>query len=97
MECELKGYLSYLILWIINKQKMNGAEIIRELENRRGSKPSCGTVYPSLKDLKNKELVKINENKQYSLTPKGKKELKEECQFFSNIFYDSEEMKKFCK
>ena len=95
MECELRGYLSYLILWILHKQKMNGAEIIRELENRRGSKPSCGTIYPSLKDLKNKELIGLDENKKYSLTSKGKKELKEECKFFCNIFHDAEEMRKF--
>lgn len=97
MECELKGYLSYLILWILNKENMNGAEIGRELEKRRGSKPSCGTIYPSLKDLKNKKLIEIDENKKYSLTSRGKKELKEECEFFCRMFHDADEMKKFSK
>ena len=52
--CEMKGYLTYLILWIIGKNSMNGAEIGRELEKRRGTKPSPGTIYPALKELKKK-------------------------------------------
>jgi len=50
--CDMKGYLSYLILWILSKEKMNGSEIARELEKRRGTKPSPGTIYPALKELK---------------------------------------------
>ena len=97
MECELKGYLSYLILWIINNESRNGAGISREIEKRRGTKPNPGTIYPLLKELKNKELVSVDEYKYYSLTLRGEKELKEECQFFCNIFYDAEKMFKFCK
>ena len=97
MECELRGYLSYLILWIINIKSMNGAEISREIEKRRGKKPNPGTIYPLLKELKNKELIAIDENKYYSLTSRGEKELKEECQFFCNIFYDAKKMFKFRK
>lgn len=97
MECELRGYLSYLILWIINKKSMNGAEISREIEKRRGTKPNPGTIYPLLKELKNKELVSVDKYKYYSLTPRGIKELEEECQFFCNIFYDAKEMFKFRK
>lgn len=95
--CEMKGFLTYLILWILGKDRMNGAEIGRELEKRRGTIPSPGTIYPALKDLKNKELIKVDENKYYSLTPDGEKELKIACKYFCNIFYDVEEMLKFCK
>ncbi len=95
--CEMKGYLTYLILWILGKKSMNGAEIGRELEKRRGTIPSPGTIYPALKDLKNKGLINVDENKNYTLTSEGKKELSIACKFFCNIFYDVEEMIKYCK
>jgi PadR family transcriptional regulator PadR len=95
--CEMKGYLTYLILWILGKNSMNGAEIGRELERRRGTKPSPGTIYPALKELKNKGLIDVDDNKNYSLTPKGEEELKSACKFFCKIFYDMEEMSDFCE
>ncbi|WP_431062122.1 PadR family transcriptional regulator [Methanobacterium sp.] len=95
--CEMKGYLTYLILWILGKKSMNGAEIGRELEKRRGTKPSPGTIYPALKELRNKGLIDVDENKYYSLTSKGEEELKSSCKFFCNIFYDIKEMSDFCE
>ena len=95
--CEMKGYLSYLILWILSKKDMNGAEIGRELEKRRGAKPSPGTIYPALKELKNTGLVSVDEHKTYSLTSEGKEKLKSSCKFFCNIFYDMKEMSDFCE
>lgn len=95
--CNMKGYLTYLILWILGKKSMNGAEIGRELEKRRGTKPSPGTIYPALKELKNKGLIEVDEKKYYSLTSKGRKELKSLCKFFCNIFYDIKEMHDFNK
>jgi len=89
----MKGYLSYLILWILNKKSMKGAEIGRELEKRRGSKPNPGTIYPALKELKNTGLIKVDEKKIYSLTPEGEEELKTACDFFCTIFYDMKDMK----
>ncbi len=93
----MKGYLKYLILWILGKNSMNGAEIGRELEKRRGTKPSPGTIYPALKELKNKGLVDVDKNKYYSLTPDGEKELKTSCKVFCKIFYDVDEMSDFCE
>ncbi|MBI5679725.1 MAG: PadR family transcriptional regulator [Methanobacterium sp.] len=93
----MKGYLTYLILWILGKKSMNGAEIGRELEKRRGTKPSPGTIYPALKELRNKGLIDVDENKYYSLTSKGEEELKSSCKFFCNIFYDIKEMSDFCE
>jgi PadR family transcriptional regulator len=95
--CEMKGYLSYLILWILNKKSMNGAQIARELEKRRGTKPSPGTIYPALKELKNSGLIKDDVEKFYSLTNKGDEELKSACKFFCQIFYDMKKMSDFCK
>ena len=95
--CDMKGYLSYLILWILSKEKMNGSEIARELEKRRGTKPSPGTIYPALKELKEDGLVSIDRDKAYSLTKKGEKELKSACAFFCKTFYDMKEMSDCCK
>ena len=95
--CEMKGYLSYLILWILSKKSMNGAEIGRELEKRRGVKPSPGTIYPALKELRNTGFIEVDENKIYSLTPEGREELKSACKFFCKIFYDMKEMSDFCE
>ncbi|VVB78880.1 Transcriptional regulator PadR-like family protein [uncultured archaeon] len=95
--CELKGYLSYLVLWIISKKNMTGAEISKELEKRRGTKPSPGTIYPVLKELKDKGLITCDGNKAYSLTYKGKTELKQSCSFFCKMFYDIKDMFDCCK
>jgi PadR family transcriptional regulator, regulatory protein PadR len=94
--CEMKGYLSYLILWILNKKSMNGAQIGRELEKRRGTKPSPGTIYPALKELKNTGLITNDSEKFYSLTNQGEEELKSACKFFCQIFYDMKKMSDFC-
>ena len=68
---EMKGFLSFLIMWFIYKKEMTGAEIAIELEKRKGNKPSPGTIYPALKDLKDKGLIKDDRDKKYSLTKKG--------------------------
>jgi len=95
--CDMKGFLSYLILWNLRKKSMTGAEIAKELEDRKGSKPSPGTIYPALKELKDKGLITSDHNKAYSLTKKGKKELKKACSTFCDIFYDMKDMFKCCK
>lgn len=88
----MKGHLSYLILWILNNNNMTGAEITKELTKRRGTRPSPGTVYPALKELKDKGLIISDKSKVYNLTPKGKKELKSACKIFCKMFYDIKDM-----
>ena len=94
--CDMKGFLSFLVLWIVSKENVKGCDISRELERRRGSKPSPGTIYPVLKELKEKGLIISDENKVYSLTEKGEKELVSALRYFTTIFYDTEEMLKCC-
>jgi len=96
-QCRMKGFLSFLILWIVNKKKMTGAEIAIELEKRKGHRPSPGTIYPVLKDLKEKGLLKINDDKRYSLTKQGKNELEVSINSFFDTFCDIDEMKSHCK
>lgn len=95
--CEMKGFLSYLILWNLGKRSMTGAELASELEKRKGSRPSPGTIYPALKELKAQGLIAADGGKAYSLTKKGKGELKAACGFFCGIFYDMNDMLRFCK
>ena len=90
----MKGFLSYLILWDLSKGKMNGAELAKDLKKRRGVKPSPGTLYPALKELKESGLIRADKDKYYSLTKKGEEELLLAGKFFCKIFYDMKEMAK---
>jgi DNA-binding PadR family transcriptional regulator len=95
--CRMKGFLSFLVLWLINKKTMTGAEIAIELEKRKGNRPSPGTIYPVLKELKEKGLLKIDENKRYSLTEVGKNELNNHIDIFFQTFNDIDEMRQHCQ
>jgi len=95
--CQMKGFLSFLILWLIGKESMTGSEIAEELEKRKGHRPSPGTIYPVLKDLKEKGLLKIDDSKRYSLTDQGKKELDLHLGTFFETFCDIDEMRSQCK
>lgn len=96
--CMMKGFLSFLILWLVNKnKKMTGTEISSELEKRKGHRPSPGTIYPVLKDLKDKGLLAVDKNKSYSLTKSGKQELQTNIDRFFETFFDVDEMRSHCK
>ena len=95
--CEMRGYLSFLILWILSRGSLNGAGISKELQKRRGTKPSPGTIYPALKDLSDRGLIELDKGRKYALTRKGRKELKSGCSSICRIFYDMEEIADCCK
>ena len=92
----MKGFLSYLILWNLNKKNMTGTELAKDFEERKGTKPNPGTIYPALKELKERGLIRSDKNKRYSLTARGKKELNTACKLFCKIFFDMNDMKKKC-
>jgi PadR family transcriptional regulator PadR len=94
--CRSKGFLSFLILWLVSRESMTGAEIALELEKRKGKKPSPGTIYPVLKNMKESKLLSIDEHKRYTLTEKGKKSLEAHLDAFIRTFYDIDEMKSCC-
>jgi len=96
IHCGSKGFLSFLILWLVRNEAMTGAEIALELEKRRGRKPSPGTIYPVLKHLKETDILTIDDNKKYSLTKKGSKALEAHLDSFIRTFYDIDEMKSCC-
>jgi DNA-binding PadR family transcriptional regulator len=94
--CKTKGFLSFLILWLISKKELTGTEISLELEKRRGKKPSPGTIYPVLKSMKEKNLLTTDINKRYKLTDQGKISLDAHLDTFIKTFYDIDEMKSCC-
>ncbi len=90
--CDMRGMLSFLILFILSKKPMHGQEIAREIYKRKGAKPSPGTIYPALKSLKEYGFIKEEEQGKiiiYSLTNHGRRALKvaknQFCRTFSGI------------
>ncbi|HLC66375.1 MAG TPA: PadR family transcriptional regulator [Candidatus Nanoarchaeia archaeon] len=92
-----KGYLSLFILWTLRKQHMTGAEISAEIAIRKGSRPSPGTIYPALKELKARGFIRPDKEKRYALTAKGAQELEQSLQLFCTMFSDFNEMKSCCR
>ena len=89
--CDMRGFLSFLILFLLSKKSMHGQEIADEIEKRKGERPSPGTIYPALKSLK--EAGFISEEKAgkaivYSLTDEGKRTFKVAKQKFVSAFLD---------
>jgi DNA-binding PadR family transcriptional regulator len=87
--CDMRGLLSFLILYIVSKKPMHGQKIAKELAERKGSLPSPGTIYPALKSLYEAGLIKETMQGKmiiYSLTNKGQKELKVTKQKFFKMF-----------
>lgn len=89
----MRGMLSFLILFLLSKKPMHGREIADEIEKRKGSKPSPGTIYPALKALRENGLIlekKSGKIITYSLTENGKRELKiaknKFCKAFMGVF-----------
>jgi len=80
---------------MLRNTKMNGSEITDEIEKRKGRRFSPGTIYPVLKKLKEKGLIIDDEEKRYSLTENGQKELIIRIDNFFNSFYDLEEMRRY--
>jgi PadR family transcriptional regulator PadR len=77
--CDMRGLLGFLILFLLSKNPMHGQDIANEIAKRKGERPSPGTIYPALKNLK--ESGFITEQKEgktivYSLTEKGDRALK---------------------
>ena len=96
--CEMKGFLTFLVLKLIGKKPYSGEEIRQELEIRKGTKPSPGTIYPVLKSLAAngwiKEIKSKGKEKRYHLTPSGKKELANATKRFLALFCDIRELRK---
>jgi PadR family transcriptional regulator, regulatory protein PadR len=90
--CDMRGFLSFLILFFLSKKPMNGKQLSEELERRKGIRPSPGTIYPALKSLREAGMIKEKKSGksiEYTLTKKGKDELHAAkncfCRMFSGV------------
>ncbi|MHA1957599.1 MAG: PadR family transcriptional regulator [Candidatus Thorarchaeota archaeon] len=78
--CDMRGFLTFQILWELNKGPLNGH-----------TKPTPGTIYPALKDLREGgSIVGTKEGNQviYTLTEAGKKGLDDASRYFHQAFGD---------
>ncbi len=87
--CDMRGFLSFLILFLVSKKPMHGQEIADELEKRKGERPSPGTIYPALKLLKENGWIdekKVGKTIVYALTEDGKRSFKTAKLKFTRAF-----------
>lgn len=75
----IRGSLRILTLKALEKQQLSGYSLMKYIEERLGTKPSPGSIYPLLDDLTKEKLVTCKEDgrqKIYSLTKEGHEQLK---------------------
>ena len=76
----LRGHLKIFTLKALESKPSSGYSIMKFLEDKLGTKPSPGSMYPLLEELTSGKLVTCKEEgrkKIYSLTQEGKKKLTE--------------------
>ncbi len=89
--CDMRGMLSFQILWLLSKKEMYGEAIAIEIEKRRGEKPKASTLYPALKELKVSNLISSRKSGKlivYSLTREGRSSLDRAISYFCRSFRD---------
>ncbi len=89
--CDMRGLLSFHVLFLLSKKPMHGERLAEEIGKRRGEKPKAGTIYPALKDLKEKGLIKGEKKGKiivYSLTGEGRSAIKHARDYFCRSFED---------
>jgi DNA-binding PadR family transcriptional regulator len=89
--CDMRGLLSFSILWLLTKKEMYGQEIADELEQMRGTRPNPGTIYPALSELEKSDMIesrKEGRRKVYFLTKTGKAGADEACEYFCRAYLD---------
>ena len=87
--CDMRGMLSFMILWLLSKHPMYGQELATEIGKRKGDKPNPGTIYPALKQLSEKKLVESHlegRNTVYRLTKLGNASLVKSTEYFQKAF-----------
>jgi len=87
--CDMRGMLSFMVLWLLSSRPMYGQEIAKEIGKRRGEKPNPGTIYPALKDLTTRGLIRgqmNGRNTVYELTSSGKTSLSVALEYFEHAF-----------
>tara|TARA_Y100000310_G_scaffold313633_1_gene362196 strand:+ start:408 stop:722 length:315 start_codon:yes stop_codon:yes gene_type:complete len=85
----LNGFLAFQILHELRKEKLCGDDLAVIIGERKGSKLTPGTIYPALKFLRKKKLVKhrkFGRKKIYTITEFGEQEYDIMHENFTEIF-----------
>ncbi len=86
---DLRGFLSFQIMNEINKKKSHGENLAIIIGERKGNKLTPGTIYPTLKRLRENNLIRFKQKgrkKIYYLTKKGLREFKISKRIISALF-----------
>jgi DNA-binding PadR family transcriptional regulator len=92
----MKGFLTFIVLWMLRGEPKTGTELADELEERKGHRPSPGTIYPVLKMMTERGLLSVDDDKRYSLTDEGRAELERSLDHFFTMFFDVDDMREAC-
>ena len=74
----MRGYLKILVLKSLKEGSKTGYGLMKSIEEETGRKPSFGSIYPLLENLKDEHLVIFKEKEKkkiYSLTKAGQNKL----------------------
>jgi formylmethanofuran dehydrogenase subunit E len=74
----LRGFLKIIVLKALGESPKSGYSLMKYIEERVGSKPSPGSIYPLLDNLRKEGLVAskiVGRMTEYSLTVEGKHKL----------------------
>jgi DNA-binding PadR family transcriptional regulator len=88
---DLRGLLSFWLLWELRLGPLIGAQLSERLEWRRGAAVSPGTLYPALAELEKAKLVQKKRDgreTQYRITPQGSAELSCAATYLRILFSD---------
>lgn len=88
---DLRGLLSFWLLWELRLGPLIGAQLAERLEWRRGTSLSPGTLYPALAELEKAKLVQKKRDgreTQYRLTTHGTQEMQCVATYLRVLFRD---------
>ena len=74
----LRGFLKIVVLKALAKEPKSGYALMKYVEEKVGSKPSPGSMYPLLDNLTKERLIEgkgVGRTKEYKLTVEGKHKL----------------------
>jgi PadR family transcriptional regulator PadR len=86
-----KGHLKFLVLKSLENHPMSGYSMMKFIEQKLGERPSPGSMYPLCKEFRENNLTvirKVGRSNEFSLTGKGKEELKKMQELKGEIFKD---------
>ena len=87
---EFKGFLSFLILHELKSKPLCGDDLAQKIGARRGGYLTPGTIYPALKELRKRKLLRFKRDgrkKYYYLRSEGEEELERLYGLFTRYFW----------